>query len=225
MHYCSAQFATQYAPLYERRADIIAGKIEPTAEEIAAGEAADSDDEDDEEAKVSEIKEDGEEEAPKGIADFWLTALQNHQGGIADLITEADEGVSLCSVPFASAVPRVGSSMYTDCGVSISFPTFNALVDPFRLFTISPTSSSATSNPTSPASSLPSFSRPTSSSRTLRSTRPTSTRPRLDTEVTLFTRGLRVLRSSGRPTRTSPRPLRSRSRGTRVSRLRYVSRV
>jgi hypothetical protein len=95
------QFASKYAPLYTRRAEIIAGKIEPTAEEIAAGEAADSDDEDDEDesAKVSELKEDGtEEEAPKGIEDFWLTALQNH-AGIADLITEADEGVSFFTFP------------------------------------------------------------------------------------------------------------------------------
>lgn len=85
------QFATKYAPLYNRRSAIISGEAEPTAEEIAAGEAADSDDED-EEATVEEVE--GDDEAVKGIPQFWLTALQNHQG-IADLITERDETVSL----------------------------------------------------------------------------------------------------------------------------------
>ncbi|KAL7411958.1 hypothetical protein BDY24DRAFT_115777 [Mrakia frigida] len=84
------KFATKYAPLYSRRSAIISGEAEPTAEEIAAGEAADSDDEDDE-ARVSEIEDDDDESAAiKGIPQFWLTALQNHQG-IADLITERDE--------------------------------------------------------------------------------------------------------------------------------------
>ena len=86
------KFATKYAPLYERRSNIISGAAEPTAEEIAAGEAADSDDEEDDEARVSEIEDEGDDKstAIKGIPQFWLTALQNHQG-IAELITERDE--------------------------------------------------------------------------------------------------------------------------------------
>ncbi|CED85501.1 nucleosome assembly protein [Phaffia rhodozyma] len=82
------KFAKLYAPLYERRSNIIAGKAEPTSEEVAAGEAADgSDDEDEEEPENVDL---GMSNDVKGIPEFWLTALRNHNG-ISSLITEADE--------------------------------------------------------------------------------------------------------------------------------------
>jgi nucleosome assembly protein 1-like 1 len=87
------KFSKRYAPLYARRAEIIAGKSEPSEDEVHAGNAADEDDEDeDEEARVEELNEDGSSDAPKGIPEFWLTALKNHSI-IGEQITENDEEV------------------------------------------------------------------------------------------------------------------------------------
>jgi hypothetical protein len=92
------QFASLYEPIYSRRAAIIAGSAEPTAEEIEAGQAADSDCDDSDcessHGKITEIKEGGDAKADavKGIPEFWLTALKNSRS-IVELITEADEAV------------------------------------------------------------------------------------------------------------------------------------
>lgn len=91
------EFSQRYRPLYERRAQIIQGKEEPTKEEVVAGEAshADEDEEDEEDASAAGEKQsladvtapaDGE----KGIPEFWLTALKNHVA-LSELITERDE--------------------------------------------------------------------------------------------------------------------------------------
>ena len=87
--YLHLQFAERYAPLYERRQAIIAGKVEPTDAEVEAGKAVDDSDDEDEEANIEEVNEDNDEEA-KGIPGFWLTALQNHVP-IAETITDNDE--------------------------------------------------------------------------------------------------------------------------------------
>lgn len=95
------QFAARYAPLYDRRFAIISGTEEPNAEELQAGEAAeaeerdeDEDDEDEEEpsARVTELDESGEAAAAalKGVPEFWLVALKNHNI-IGEQITERDE--------------------------------------------------------------------------------------------------------------------------------------
>ncbi|KAJ9101128.1 hypothetical protein QFC21_003346 [Naganishia friedmannii] len=85
------KFSKRYAPLYARRAEIIAGKAEPSEDEVHAGNAADDDDDEEEEgARVEEINEDGSSDAPKGIPEFWLTALKNHSI-IGEQITENDE--------------------------------------------------------------------------------------------------------------------------------------
>lgn len=90
------EFAQRYRPLYERRAQIIQGKEEPTKEEVVAGEAshADEDDEEEDASAAGEkqsladvaVPADGE----KGIPEFWLTALKNHVA-LSELITERDE--------------------------------------------------------------------------------------------------------------------------------------
>ncbi|KAF7368665.1 NAP-domain-containing protein [Mycena venus] len=72
-------------PLYARRNAIIAGEAAATPEEIAAGEAQSL--KDDEE--YTPLPKEDEGDAPKGIPDFWLTALRNHPG-LAELITERD---------------------------------------------------------------------------------------------------------------------------------------
>ena len=98
------KYADKYRPLYERRRALIEGKDEPSAEEIEKGEQAEEEESDDEE-DLSEDEEGNivsskkhlpaptEEElasAPKGIPEFWLTALKNHLG-LSELITERDE--------------------------------------------------------------------------------------------------------------------------------------
>ena len=47
------KFAERYAPLYDRRKQIIVGSLEPTAAEVESGEAVDREDEDEEEEAVS----------------------------------------------------------------------------------------------------------------------------------------------------------------------------
>ena len=95
------KYAEKYRPLYERRRELIEGKKEPNADEIAKGEEEedeeheemDSEDEDDEPTpRVRPVAPTAAEiaSAPKGIPEFWLTALKNHLG-LSELITERDE--------------------------------------------------------------------------------------------------------------------------------------
>ena len=62
-----------YAPLYAERASIVKGEVDVDAGAPDDGEVADE-----------------SEEVPKGIPDFWLCALRNHEA-IAEQITEKDE--------------------------------------------------------------------------------------------------------------------------------------
>lgn len=77
-------------PLYERRHEIIAGKAQPTAEEIAEGEKQSAKDDEDYTPLPATSSSDASA-STSGIPEFWLTALRNHIG-ITDLITERDEG-------------------------------------------------------------------------------------------------------------------------------------
>ncbi|OAD72762.1 hypothetical protein PHYBLDRAFT_89747, partial [Phycomyces blakesleeanus NRRL 1555(-)] len=83
-----------YRPLYEKRAEVISGKYEPTPEQIAIGEKVDEEDEDEEEddKKKDEEEDEKDEEDIVGIPEFWLTLLKNHPQ-IAETITESDEEV------------------------------------------------------------------------------------------------------------------------------------
>ena len=81
------KYVAIYAPIYARRKAIIVGDAEPTDAEVDAGEDEDDEEEDDDEEPVPDTTD-------KGIPEFWLTALKNHQG-IAELITERDEKVNL----------------------------------------------------------------------------------------------------------------------------------
>ncbi|RKP10629.1 hypothetical protein THASP1DRAFT_12580, partial [Thamnocephalis sphaerospora] len=81
------KYLALYRPLYEKRADIVHGKLEPTDEEVAAGK---SDAEDEEADEAEEEEEDDNTPVEAGIPEFWLTALKNH-AGLCELITESDE--------------------------------------------------------------------------------------------------------------------------------------
>lgn len=95
------KYADKYRPLYERRRALIEGQVEPSAEEVEEGFNNESEDEleidsEDEEAEPTERELPAEPTAdelaaaPKGIPEFWLTALKNHLG-LSELITERDE--------------------------------------------------------------------------------------------------------------------------------------
>jgi len=77
------KYHQKHTPLWQKRAAIIAGEVEPTEEEAGPEEES-------EVPKIEEIKEEEKlDESTKGIPDFWLTALQNNQYFEAT-ITEKD---------------------------------------------------------------------------------------------------------------------------------------
>lgn len=83
------KYFTKFTPLYEKRAKIVNGDVEPTKEEIELGEADDDDDEEDGmEAEKPEPK--AADASIKGIPEFWLSAMKN-QVSLAEMITDRDE--------------------------------------------------------------------------------------------------------------------------------------
>ncbi|KAI9596686.1 hypothetical protein BDF19DRAFT_384173 [Syncephalis fuscata] len=85
------KFLTLYRPLYEKRAEIIQGKLEPTDEEVAAGVSDNEEDEEKDEEKpaVADKEEEGDANTT-GIPEFWLTGFKNH-AGLCEMITDMDE--------------------------------------------------------------------------------------------------------------------------------------
>ncbi|KAI9746523.1 MAG: hypothetical protein M1818_000236 [Claussenomyces sp. TS43310] len=80
------KYFAKFTPLYQKRASIVNGVAEPTAEEIKAGE---EDDEEKDEAAETE-KEQESSEPVSGIPEFWLSAMKN-QVSLAEMITDRDE--------------------------------------------------------------------------------------------------------------------------------------
>ncbi|KAJ5443613.1 Nucleosome assembly protein 1 [Penicillium daleae] len=78
----------KFTPLYERRATIVNGGVEPTEDEVEAGK--EDEEEDEEETKEAEEKKEEEGEPTTGIPEFWLSAMKN-QISLAEMITERDE--------------------------------------------------------------------------------------------------------------------------------------
>ncbi|GAA5935863.1 hypothetical protein JCM10213_002141 [Rhodosporidiobolus nylandii] len=124
------KYAAKYAPLYERRKEIIEGRAEPKEDEIEKGVKVEEeeDDEDDfcdhsedeeehehvHEKKPHGVKPSSEEleAAPKGIPEFWLTALKNHLG-LSELITERDEEALKHLVDIRVSYPADGRSGFS----------------------------------------------------------------------------------------------------------------
>ncbi|KAJ9089208.1 histone chaperone [Entomophthora muscae] len=101
------KFAEKYQPLYTQRAAIVAGKSEPTADQIDIGMKL-AEQESEEEIKVNPKPD----VAPiTGIPEFWLTCLKNNNA-IADLITERDEEALLHLIDI-SATHLADDSGYT----------------------------------------------------------------------------------------------------------------
>jgi nucleosome assembly protein 1-like 1 len=79
------KYFAKFTPLYQKRAQIVNGAAEPTAEEIKAGE----EDEEQQDATESAEKEEATSDV-KGIPEFWLSAMKN-QISLAEMITDRDE--------------------------------------------------------------------------------------------------------------------------------------
>ncbi len=81
------KYFAKFTPLYQKRAKIVNGNLEPSEEEIEAGKA-----EQEEAAAVeSEAQNESEpKEDMKGIPEFWLTAMKN-QVSLAEMINDRDE--------------------------------------------------------------------------------------------------------------------------------------
>ncbi|RYP48965.1 hypothetical protein DL768_005237 [Monosporascus sp. mg162] len=89
------KYFAKFTPLYEKRAEIVNGKTEPSEDLIKAGEEeAEEGDEGDKAAdKTEKTEEKPAEGAEKvsGIPEFWLSAMKN-QISLAEMITDRDEG-------------------------------------------------------------------------------------------------------------------------------------
>lgn len=85
------KYFEKFTPLYEKRADIINGKAEPTEEEVKAGD--DSEDQQPQGDKASTetgSQQNDTTEDVAGIPEFWLSAMKN-QVSLAEMITDRDE--------------------------------------------------------------------------------------------------------------------------------------
>ncbi|KAK7757259.1 histone chaperone [Diatrype stigma] len=85
------KYFAKFTPLYEKRAEVVNGKNEPTEEEIKAGEEEDEADEADKADKAEKEKPAEGSEDVAGIPEFWLSAMKN-QISLAEMITDRDEG-------------------------------------------------------------------------------------------------------------------------------------
>lgn len=88
------KYAELYKPLYEKRAAIVTGAVEPTDEEVAIGEKIDADEdgaaENAAEEAAAETEANADDEEVSGIPQFWLTAFKCHRH-LEDFITDRDQ--------------------------------------------------------------------------------------------------------------------------------------
>lgn len=96
------KYFAKYTPLYERRAEIVNGRAEPTEVEIKEGKeieeaekeelgTIDEEDEENEEAEAEGKTASAAKDVDmKGVPEFWLTALKN-LGPVAETIVERDD--------------------------------------------------------------------------------------------------------------------------------------
>ncbi|KAI0012818.1 NAP-domain-containing protein [Xylariaceae sp. FL0662B] len=84
------KYFAKFTPLYQKRAEIVNGKAEPTDEQVKVGEETNED----EEAKAEKPEKPAEPaesaENVVGIPEFWLSAMKN-QISLAEMITDRDE--------------------------------------------------------------------------------------------------------------------------------------
>ncbi|KAI4165811.1 MAG: hypothetical protein LQ342_000754 [Letrouitia transgressa] len=81
------KYFAKFSPLYEKRAQIVNGLVEPSEEEVKAGEPEETDEE---LSKTESADDDKASTNMTGIPEFWLSAMKN-QVSLAELITDRDE--------------------------------------------------------------------------------------------------------------------------------------
>jgi nucleosome assembly protein 1-like 1 len=87
------KFFNLSTPLYERRAKIVNGDLEPTEAEITEGEKDPKEGEDETPKEEPEpVVKDEEEKPVKGVPEFWLSTLKQNPS-IQEIIMEEDEPV------------------------------------------------------------------------------------------------------------------------------------
>lgn len=83
------KYFAKFTPLYEKRAKIVNGAVEPTEDEVKAGEQVEGGN-DDKTTKVDSSNDGKKTDELAGIPEFWLSAMKN-QVSLAELITDRDE--------------------------------------------------------------------------------------------------------------------------------------
>ncbi|KAF2668980.1 NAP-domain-containing protein [Microthyrium microscopicum] len=83
------KYFQKFTPLYQKRAAIVNGSVEPTEEEVEAGKRDEEEDEDKDAEEKSEPKETSGEPL-KGIPEFWLSSMKNNVS-LQEMITDNDE--------------------------------------------------------------------------------------------------------------------------------------
>ncbi|KAH8174245.1 nucleosome assembly protein (NAP) domain-containing protein [Sarocladium implicatum] len=84
------KYFAKFTPLYEKRAAIVNGTVEPTEEEIKAGQEEDDESKEGEASATNPEKSAATTEDVAGIPEFWLSAMKN-QISLAEMITDRDE--------------------------------------------------------------------------------------------------------------------------------------
>jgi len=84
------RYLQKYQPLYDRRAQIVAGVIEPSESEVEIGLADEEDDEEQEDEDTKQETTSTENNDIKGIPEFWLTSMRNVIS-LSEMITARDE--------------------------------------------------------------------------------------------------------------------------------------
>ncbi|KAI5849358.1 nucleosome assembly protein [Morchella snyderi] len=84
------KYFAKFTPLYQKRAKIVNGTLEPSEDEVKAGKADDEEEDDDEEKEDVKTEDKKDAEDLKGVPEFWLSAMKNHLS-LAETITDRDE--------------------------------------------------------------------------------------------------------------------------------------
>lgn len=84
------KYFAKFTPLYEKRSAIVNGKVEPTEEEVKAGDNEHVKLHSEDVSDVTEQKQVQVAEDVAGIPEFWLSAMKN-QTTLAEMITDRDE--------------------------------------------------------------------------------------------------------------------------------------
>ena len=84
------KYLQKYQPLYDRRAQIVAGAIEPTEAEVELGLENETEESDAAPEEQGQNTDKASQDTTKGIPEFWLTSMRNVMS-LSEMITARDE--------------------------------------------------------------------------------------------------------------------------------------